>query len=51
MNEVTPELLREYKIFSDEETYNLLNRAAYTIEMLQEKIDALEMELENYIDY
>ena len=35
MNKVTPELLREYKIFSDSETYNLLDRAADTIEELE----------------
>ena len=47
MYEVTPELLREYKIVSDEETYKLLDRAADTIERL---MSLIENKISNNLD-
>ena len=38
MNRVTSQLLREYKIFSDSDTYNLLDRTANTIEEIQKDL-------------
>lgn len=38
MKKVTIELLREYKIFSDEEAYELLDRTADTIEKIQKDL-------------
>lgn len=51
MYKVTPKELREYKIFYEKQTYELLDRAADTIEELQNKIDDLEMELEYNNDW
>ena len=50
MDTVTPKELREYKIFSDNQTYELLNRAANTIEKLEDRIDDLEMQIEYHND-
>lgn len=38
MNKVTSKLLREYKIFSDSDTYNLLDRTADTIEEIKKDL-------------
>lgn len=51
MYKVTPKELREYKIFYEKQTYELLDRAEDTIEELQNKIDDLEMELEYNNDW
>ena len=51
MNEVTPKQLREYTICSEEDVYEILNRAAYTIERLREKINSIDECCETCVYY
>ena len=52
MNRVTSQLLREYKIFSDSDTYNLLDRTANTIEEIQKDLKYyLDINEENGVVY